>query len=294
MIISFFKRTRFVFEVRDLWPESAIDAGVLKNKLIIRLSFWLESRIYNKATKINVLTPAFREKLIHQKKILPEKIIYIPNGADFSQAEYVSDTFSKTKFRKDHDLPDDDFILIYVGAHGLVNGLDLVLETAQHLQNAPVLFLLIGTGMEKRRLQEQVVSKNILNVRFLDPVPKSEVYKYILASDAGISILIKADTFKTIYSNKTFDYMSCKKPILMAIDGVSKDLVETADCGLFVEPDSSEDFTRKIRIYLKDRALSKKHGENGYAFAKKHFNRKDLAQEYLEELEKIVKRKGQK
>jgi glycosyltransferase involved in cell wall biosynthesis len=88
--------------------------------------------------------------------------------------------------------------------------------------------------------------------------------------------------------------MSCKKPILMSIDGVSKDLVETADCGLFVEPDSSEDFTRKIRIYLKDRALSKKHGENGYAFAKKHFNRKDLAQEYLEELEKIVKRKGQK
>ncbi len=277
MILSFFKKTQYVFEVRDLWPESAIDAGVLKNKLIIRLSYWLESLIYKKARKINVLTPAFREKLINQKRILPEKIIYIPNGADFSQAEYISDTFNKTKFRKDQDLPDDDFIIIYVGAHGLVNGLDLVIEAARQLQNSPVLFLLIGTGMEKRKLQEQVVSNGIENIRFLDPVPKSEVYKYILASDAGMSILIKADTFKTIYSNKTFDYMSCKKPILMAIDGISRDMVETADCGLFVEPDNSEDFARKIRIYLKDRALARKHGENGYTFAKKHFNRKDLA-----------------
>jgi glycosyltransferase involved in cell wall biosynthesis len=291
MIISFLKRIPFVFEVRDLWPESAIDAGVLKNKMIIRMSYWLESRIYRRARKINVLTPAFREILIRRKKIFSEKIMYIPNGVDFSLLEAISGTFNTSQFRKDHNLPDDVFLMIYVGAHGVANGLGLILETAKKLRNDPVFFMLIGTGMEKAKLQEQVVNEDIDNILFLDPVPRSEVYKYILVSDAGISILIKADTFKTIYSNKTFDYMSCKKPILMAIDGISRELVETAESGLYVEPGNAEDFTEKIRFYLRNRTLAKKHGENGYTFVKKHFNRKDLALEYLEELEKIAGRK---
>ena len=83
--------------------------------------------------------------------------------------------------------------------------------------------------MQKEMLQKEVQSRKLSNVIFVDPVPKKEVFKYILASDMGASILAKNDTFKTIYSNKTFDYMSCKKPIFLAIDGVSRELVETAN-----------------------------------------------------------------
>jgi glycosyltransferase involved in cell wall biosynthesis len=288
MILSTVKRAPYIFEIRDLWPESAIDAGVLKNTLIIRLSFWLESLIYRRARKINVLTPAFREKLIGLKKIQPDKIMYIPNGADFSIAESVQDVFNIKQFKKDHDLPESLFLIVYVGAHGLANGLNVVLDAAGKLTGEPVLFLLIGTGMEKKKLVEKANAEKIRNVRFIDPVPKEEVFKYILAADAGISILIKADTFKTIYSNKTFDYMSCKKPILMAIDGISKDLIETATCGLFVEPDNPEDLVDKARAYLNNRQLVKQHGENGYSFAKKHYDRQVLALEYLEELGKLV------
>ena len=291
LLLSFFKRIPFLFEVRDLWPESAIDAGVLRNRLIIRLSYWLESIIYRKARMINVLTPAFRDKLVLQKKIKPDKIIYIPNAADFSIVESVSEDFDISEFRNAHNLPEDTFLLTYVGAHGRVNGLRLLVEAAKKLDPEKVLFLLIGTGMEKKGLMELAAKDKVKNFRFLDPVPKREVFKFILASDAGISILIKADTFKTIYSNKTFDYMSCKKPVIMAIDGISRELVETAECGLYAEPGNAVDFADKVNVYLDDPALAVKHGENGYNYAKDHFDRNMLANEYLEEMEKLKKRK---
>ena len=289
IIISLFKRVPYVFEVRDLWPESAIDAGVLKNKLIIKLSYWMEAKSYRYAKIINVLTPAFRDTLINVKHIAPEKIIFIPNAADFNIAEHVSKDFNKELFKSEQGLSSDYFLITYVGAHGLANGLGLILETAKKLCDEPVLFLLIGTGMEKEKLVERAKTENINNVQFLDPVPKSEIFKFILASDAGASILIKAETFKTIYSNKTFDYMSCKKPVLLAIDGVSRELIETANCGLFVEPGNANDFAEKIKLYLEDRDMVTLHGENGYEYARKHFDRKVLAGKYLEELEKVVK-----
>jgi glycosyltransferase involved in cell wall biosynthesis len=288
VLLSLFKRIPYVFEVRDLWPESAVDAGVLKNKWIIRLSYWLESLIYRRASMINVLTPAFRNILIQKKNIPSGKIIYIPNAADFSRVASIYDAFDAIQFRREHDLPRDKFLLIYVGAHGRVNGLYTILEAAKELASDEVLFLLIGTGMEKKYLVEQATKYKIDNIRFLDPVPKEEIFKYILASDAGISILMKADTFKTIYSNKTFDYMSCRKPVIMAINGISKELVENANCGIYVEPDDEKDLADKVKMYLKNKDQAKKQGENGYNYARKHFDRETLAREYLRELEKLV------
>jgi len=263
-ILSVIKKIPYLFEIRDLWPESAIDTGVVTNKYIIKFSFWLEKIIYKKATLINVLTPAFRTALIEKKGINPNKIIYIPNAADFTLSDEYLNNF------------DNKFIVTYVGAHGLANHLDQVLDTAKLMENNNVLFLLIGQGMEKERLKKLASSKNLTNVRFIDPVPKSEIFKYILASDVGASVLKKVDTFKTVYSNKTFDYMSCKKPILMAIDGVSRKLVEEADAGL-----------DKLIYYLDNPQELKRHGENGYIFAKNNFDRTVLAEKYRNELKNI-------
>lgn len=94
--------------------------------------------------------------------------------------------------------------------------------------------------MEKKRLVQEVNSRRIDNVIFIDSVPKSEVFEYILSSDMGASVLKKTDTFKTIYSNKTFDYMACKKPVLLAIDGISRKLIEEADCGIYAEPENAQ------------------------------------------------------
>jgi glycosyltransferase involved in cell wall biosynthesis len=146
-------------------------------------------------------------------------------------------------------------------------------------------FILFVLVMKKKMLQEEVKSRNLDNVRFIDAVPKKEVFKYILASDVGLSVLKNVETFKTIYSNKTFDYMSCKKPILMAIDGVSRELVEEAQAGFFVQPENPNDFATKIELFLNDRSLISSQGERGYRYAKQHFDREALAQTYIEKLQ---------
>jgi glycosyltransferase involved in cell wall biosynthesis len=279
-LISLFKRIPFVFEIRDLWPESAIDTGVVTNKFIIKLAYTLEKFIYKKASLINVLTPAFKDTLINKKGIAQEKLIFIPNAADFSLSDDLVQNFDVNKFKIENDL-ENKFIIIYVGAHGIANYLDQILETAQLLEDTKVLFLLIGEGMEKSRLVKKASNENIQNVRFINPVPKSEVFKYILASDMGTSVLKNVDTFKTVYSNKTFDYMACRKPILMAIDGVSRALVEQADAGIFVQPENAEDFAQKVKFYLSNSSVINRQGESGYQFAKENFDRIVLAKKYL-------------
>lgn len=281
--ISRWKRIPLVFEVRDLWPESAIDMGVLTNKSIIRLAYWFESFIYRKAKLINVLTPAFYQTLATVKKVPEEKLIMIPNAADFSLSEDLLNNFDREAFRKEMKL-DNYFVITYVGAHGVANHLQQVLQAAKVLEDTNVLFLLIGQGMEKEKLKQMAVDMKVTNVRFIDSVPKKEVFKYILASEMGASVLKKIDTFKTVYSNKTFDYMSCKKPVLMAIDGVSRQLVEEARCGIYVEPENIDDYNFKIRQYLNDQERLMLEGNNGYLFAKQNYDRDILAKKYLREI----------
>ena len=144
--------------------------------------------------------------------------------------------------------------------------------------------------MEKEKLKQMAVKMNVKNVRFIDSVPKKEVFKYILASEMGASVLKKADAFKTVYSNKTFDYMSCKKPVLMAIDGVSRQLVEDARCGVYVEPENIEAYNNNIRMYLNDADRLDKEGTNGYNYAKINFDRYRLSVKYI----KLIQEKTQK
>jgi glycosyltransferase involved in cell wall biosynthesis len=286
-LLSRFKRIPFVFEVRDLWPESAIDTGVLKNKLVIKMAYWVEDFIYRKASLINVLTPAFLNALRDKKKVPAEKLIFIPNAADFSLSDHLLETFDRSAFRKQHNL-DGKFVITYVGAHGVANHLEQILDAGKALEDTNVLFQLIGQGMEKARLQSLAQSLKVKNVRFLDAVPKQEVFKYILASEMGASVLKRVDTFKTVYSNKTFDYMACKKPILMAIDGVSRELVETAGAGCYVEPENTAAYNTTIREYLNEPERIVKEGESGFNYAKQHFDRQVLADRYLDEIQKKV------
>lgn len=288
MLYSWIRRTPMVFEVRDLWPESAIDTGVVTNGLIIKLAYWLERISYKKADLISVLTPAFRDALIERKHISPDKIVFIPNAADFTLSDKLVENNELSDFRERYNLQ-DKFVITYVGAHGVANCLGQALDTAKLLTDTNVVFLMIGNGMEKPMLQKRVADEGITNVIFIDSVPKSEIFKYILSSDMGASILKRVDTFKTVYSNKTFDYFACKKPVFMAIDGVSRKMVEEAGAGIFVEPENSQDFAAKIRLYLNDPNRIKEEGEKGYRYAKQNFDRSVLSEKYLTYLEKLVK-----
>jgi glycosyltransferase involved in cell wall biosynthesis len=287
-LLSRIKGIPMVFEIRDLWPESAIDTGVLTNKCVIKLALAFESFIYKKASKINVLTPAFKKNLEERKNVGREKLLLIPNAADFSLSDDLLGRFDIEQFRKEHGF-ESRFVIIYVGAHGVANYLDQLLDAALALADTEVLFLLIGQGMEKARLKEKAQQMNLKNVMFLDSVPKKEVFKYILASDLGASVLKKVETFKTVYSNKTFDYFSCKKPVLMAIDGISRELIEQARAGVYVEPENTQAYVSTIRDYINNPERLKEEGENGYRFAKANYDRQVLAKKYIDELSKVAR-----
>jgi glycosyltransferase involved in cell wall biosynthesis len=194
-------------------------------------------------------------------------------------------SFDALNFKKELGL-ENKFVITYVGAHGVANHLIQLIDAAEKLQNTNIVFQLIGSGMRKEFLQKEVMKRSLSNVIFREPVPKSEVFKYILASDVGTSVLKNVETFKTIYSNKTFDYMTCKKPILLVIDGVSRELVESAECGIFAMPENP---THIAEVALEFLNLKKdtltKMGLNGHKYAIENFDRRKLAFKFLKLIE---------
>ena len=276
----------FVFEVRDLWPESAIETGVLKNKLMIKASLWLEKIIYKKASKINVLTPAFKKAIV-AKGIPSEKIWMIPNGADlelFKKEEVSGDIRAEYGWA-------DKFVVLYIGAHGVANNLEQLVLAAEKLKNElpQVLIVFIGDGMEKEKLINLVKEKGLPNVSFIPPQPKEKIKDFVYAADAGAAVLKNVKIFKTVYPNKIFDYMACAKPVILGIDGVAKDLVlNRANCGVYCQPENIDELAEAIKMYYYKHSLRKEHGENGYKFVKSEFNRQTLASEYLTKLTNIV------
>ncbi len=286
LMLSKIKHVPFVFEVRDLWPESAVATGVLTNKYLIGILYYLEKKLYKNAKKIVVLTPAFKKNI---KKRFPEyrdKIEIITNAADFDLMKpSIRDNWVREKYGWR-----DKTVFSYFGTHGLANDLMQVIEVAKKLKtNQNVLFAFIGDGMQKSLLKEKANVYKLDNVQFINSVSKNQVGDFINASDVCMAILKKTDTFKTVYPNKVFDYMSCKKPCLVTIDGITRVLIEDAKCGYFSEPENIEAFCDLVGKFLsKSDEEMQKMGESGYRYVCKKFDRKELSKKYLNLLNKII------
>lgn len=284
ILAKVFKRTPMVFEIRDLWPESAIDTGVLTNKLIIKIAYLVEKMSYRFADKINVLTPAFRQTLISKKGIEPEKISFIPNGADLD----IFQPGVKENWVRDKYELNGKFVITYMGAHGVANHLESLLNLSEELASyEDIIILLIGDGMRKKALMDEAEKRNLKNIKFIDSQPKSKIPDFCNASDICTAVLKKVDTFKTVYPNKVFDYMSCAKPILLGIDGVARELIEESKSGYYVDPENPQEFAEKVLKLKGDSSLSKELGENGLRFVSENFSREALAKQYTNVLEEI-------
>jgi len=286
-LLSVFHGVPGVFEVRDLWPESAIDTGVLTSRPLIWLSYRLEALAYRRASWVNVLTPAFEETLVARKGVPPRRISMIPNGADL---DIMAPGPKDNQVRRRLGL-EGKFVVSYFGAHGRANRVGQLLDVAERLKGtAPdVRILLVGDGMEKPALVEDARGRGLDNVIFVDSVPKAQVCDYINASDVCTAVLMKNDTFKTVYPNKVFDYMSCKRPTIVAIDGVARKLVEDAGAGLYAEAENPEAFIRATMTLKNDPALMTEMGERGYSHVREHYSRDGLARRYLAVLERLTR-----
>ena len=266
-LVARLKGAAFVFEVRDLWPAFAIAIGVLKNPILIRLSLWLEHFLYSKSDTVMVNSPGFID---HVRLKGARRIELVPNGAD-PEMFCASEDRQRKRILKKHE---GDFICLYAGAHGLSNDLEVVLDAAALLYHESTInFYLIGDGKEKPNLQSKAAGMGLLNTIFLPPVPKEEMVQVLSEADACIAILKPLDLYKTTYPNKVFDYMASGKPVLLAIDGVIREVVEAASAGLFIHPGDPQDLAEKV-LYLKNHPKkSAQMGKNGREYILSNFNR---------------------
>ncbi|MBC8152749.1 MAG: glycosyltransferase family 4 protein [Bacteroidetes bacterium] len=282
-------RAPLILEVRDLWPDAPVQLGVLTHPLLVQIAYRLEAYLYRRAQHIVVLTEGYRDVLINQKKVAPARITVIPNAADFALTDAITHHFDCNAFRQRHAMV-DGFWIVYAGAHGLVNRLSTVLDAAGNLADTPARFLFIGDGTEKLTLQNEVRRRGLKNVRFVDKLPKQDVIPFLLAADVGLTTAPRLPIFRTVLTNKLFDYFSCRLPVLTMLDGESRRLVEAADAGLFVEPENAEALVWAIQYYLNHPQLIRQHGENGYRYAQRHFDRRRLAQQYVTILSNVSAR----
>jgi len=285
-LLAKLKGVPFLLEVRDLWPAFAVAVGVLKNKTLIRLSEWLERFLYRHADRVMVNSPGF---INHVKARGAGEVALIPNGADTEMFDPADDGSS---FRERFQLA-DKFVVLYAGAHGLSNDLDVVLEAAERLKlDQNVRIVLLGSGKEKPRLQQEARDKALDNVLFLPPVPKVEMRAALAAANVCLAILKPVELYKTTYPNKVFDYMAAGNPVLLAIDGVIRQVVEEAEAGIAVPPGDPAAIAEAIHELTLNPVKCRKMGMNGRKLIESRFRRSDLANEFITLLESMRRRDG--
>jgi glycosyltransferase involved in cell wall biosynthesis len=278
------KRAPLLFEVRDLWPAFAVGVGVLRQPLLIRLSEWLEGFLYRKADRVVVNSPGFIQ---HVQQRGARRIDLVPNGADVHMFDPNSDGGD---FRREHNLA-GKYVALYAGAHGMSNDLTVLLQAARLLADRPeIAIVLLGDGKEKPALIDQAYAMGLKNVAFLAPVPKAGMAQALAAADACIAILKPIPLYATVYPNKVFDYMAAGRPVVLAIDGVIRQVVEGSRAGLFVPPGDPASLAQAIRSLADDPQLGKSMGARGREVVERSFDREHLAQQLAEIMEAMVKK----
>ena len=280
------RRSRFVFEVRDLWPESLAAVGVgTADSLVYRTLARIAAFLYRNSDHIVVVTPAFKEYLVQHMRVRPEKISVIENGVE-------AELFSP---RTESDLrsslgAEGKFVVSYIGTMGNAHGLQTMVDAAAQLQHAmpDILFLLVGEGAEKEQLVSLVRSRGLTNLRFVDQQAREKIPAYICASDACVVLLRQSEIFKTVIPSKMLEFMSCARPVILGVEGQARQLLEEAQAGICIEPGNSQQLAHAILRLAGDSQRREILGRNGRRYVLQRFSRRQTAMAYLEVLRELL------
>jgi len=284
-IISRLKRIPFVFEVRDLWPESIVQLGLIKNKLLIGLLEWIEIKLYQKAVHIVGVADS-TVNILTKRGIAKEKISIIKNGVDL---DLFHTNGHQEAYKKKENLQ-RKMVVSYIGTHGLSHALDKVLDTADRMQTQDeFVFLLIGEGAEKQHLIQRARRLSLKNVRFKDQILKKDLPRFYELSDIVLVTLKDLPLFRKVIPSKIFEIMAMARPIIISVDGEARKLVvDQAQAGLFAMPEQPLALQRQIEQLAADLKLRAQLGANGRRFVETYFDRNKLADDFLELLRKWV------
>lgn len=287
-LISRLKHIPFVFEVRDLWPESIVQLGQLKNRWAIRFLEWIEMTLYKKSVHVVGVADSTRS-ILTERGVDYHKITIIKNGVDL---QLFQNHYDRNALKEEMEYK-DRFVISYIGTHGLSHALDKVLDTAHLMRSSrDVIFLLVGEGAEKEKLIAKAKRLELENVRFKDQIAKSELPLYYALSDVVLVTLRKLPLFKHVIPSKIFEIMAMSRPILLSVDGEARKLVEAAEAGIYCEPENADMLRAQIDHLKNDREWCERLGQNGCRFVHQHYNRDALADRYLQLLEHVSNQGG--
>ena len=277
------RRARFVLEVRDLFPDSAIAMGLLTDPRIIAVSRRLERFCYARADRIVALTEGIRNGIVAQG-VAAGKVELITNGVDLDIGTGAAPTGAAP-------VPDDAFVAMYVGAHGTYSSLETVLDAADRLRDDPdIRVVLVGGGDRKPALVEEARRRGLPNVAFVDPVPKREVPSWLARADACLLPYQDNPLFAGALPNKAFDYLGAARPIIASAPaGELTRMVERAGCGVAVPPEDGAALAGAIRALAADREGARRMGEQGRAYALEHYDRAALAARFVSVVESVAR-----
>ncbi|HMR99094.1 MAG TPA: glycosyltransferase family 4 protein [Anaerolineales bacterium] len=284
--VAWIRRKPFLLEVRDLWPEFGVSMGVLKNPLVIGLGRWLEKFLYARATHILVNSPAYKDYMIG-KGVPEKKTTFIPYGTD---VDMFNPQVDGSSIRAELGLQ-DKFMVLYAGALGQANDIDTILRAAERLKPYDKIhFVLFGDGKERPRLQNEAERKNLSNVIFAGVRPKKDMPRVVASADVCLAILQDIPMFRTTYPNKVFDYMAAGRATVLVIDGITRELIESSNGGVYVQPNDDQQLAETILDLSKNPDIVKQMGLNAREYLVKHLDRRDKLNETLDLLMRLVKK----
>lgn len=271
--VSRLRRIPWILEIRDLWPESILAVGAIKNRTIIRILEWVELFAYRKADRIVPVTDSFKEYML-RKGITGDKIVVVKNGVDLRQytpLEGVNPLAQELGLQ-------GKFVVSYFGTHGMAHHLETILHAAQELVcSKNIVFLLVGDGAERQTLVSMRSAMGLGNVIMLDQQPKSRMRAFWALSDISLVLLKKSDLFKTVIPSKIFESLAMEKPIILGVEGESAELIRAAKAGICIEPEQAKELACRVLELSRDQKLCERLGVNGRRYVMEHFDRITLA-----------------
>jgi colanic acid biosynthesis glycosyl transferase WcaI len=289
--IARWKRVPFVFEVRDLWPESLAAVGMGNaNSLLHRALAKVAGFLYRRSDLIVVVTSAFEDYLVEHWRVPREKISVIENGVETQL--FAPDLFAgvtENTLRRELRA-EGKFIVSYIGTMGMAHGLETIIDAAAQLQNTnpEIVFLMLGEGAEKERIAALALDRGLHNLRFVDQQPREKIPAYICASDVCLVLLRKTELFKTVIPTKMLEFMSCTCPVILGVDGQARAILEEARAGLVIEPESPAALGNAIRYLAGNREVARELGQNGREHILRKFSRPQTAEKYIHALEELL------
>lgn len=273
----------FVFEVRDLWPESLQAVGFSG---LSRMIGGLAKFLYRRADHVVPVSPAFCQPLQQGWNVAPPRMSVVENGVE---ADWFTPEGGDAGVRAEFGL-EGRFVVSYIGTVGLAHGLGTILESAEALQRVlpSAVLLIVGDGADRQRLETETAQRNLTNVRFSGLQPRERIPAFIRASDACLVLLKKSDLFRTVIPSKMLEFMACSRPVIVGVEGQARKMVEESNAGMFIEPENAAALVEAVVAMQRSPERCREYGAAGRKYVLAHYSRGLMADKYLDVLRRVT------